>query len=135
MTAAQLAERATRPILAPPGGALVPWLIAVASLGTIAVLLVDRPVVRAPVAPAPVVSTVPPVTAPLSPRQRARAAVEALGRMTPYTSYTAAGLGYDEGRCSIYSDGNLERGRNVSWIATLCFVTGVLPQPLPGPVA
>jgi len=106
---------------------VVPWLVAAAALAALAVvvaggLLDARPPARAAAAAPPARGVV------LPPGAGAAAVSRAFGKMTPYQVQKDMGpSGGKAADCSIYSDGDLDDGANVTWAVTLCVVHPIAP--------
>jgi hypothetical protein len=98
--------------------ALAPWLVAVAAVTALAVVLAGAP-------PGGGRTGEPAATAaaslPLHPGANAVAGI--FGKLTPYSVQRDMGAsGGKAADCSIYSDGDLDSGADVTWAVTLCVV-------------
>jgi hypothetical protein len=99
-------------------GTIAPWLVAVASCCALLILLL------APLEGRPARRTSPAAPRLTLPAQAGAGAVESMfRRMTPYA--VQKDMGASKGKaadCSIYSDGDLDNGVDVTWAVTLCVV-------------
>ena len=97
---------------------LAPWLVAVAAVTALAVVLAGAPAAGGGTGPS---AAAPSALLPVRP---GATAVESIfGNLTPYSVQRDMGAsGGKAADCSIYSDGNLDSGANVTWAVTLCVV-------------
>ncbi len=120
------------PLAHPPLGLLrpavvVPWLVAAAAVAALAVVVASGLLDAGQ--PARAAAPVQPARSVVLPRGAGAAAVSrAFGRMTPYQVQKDMGpSGGKAADCSIYSDGNLDDGADVTWAVTLCVVHPIAP--------
>ncbi|MGH2997599.1 MAG: hypothetical protein ACRDN6_15185 [Gaiellaceae bacterium] len=100
-------------------GSLAPWLVAVAACTALVVVLAGARVGRSH--PAPTATPVPLAALPVL--AKAGAVENVFRQMKPYAVQRGVGpSGAKAADCSIYSDGDLDNGANVTWAVTLCVV-------------
>lgn len=95
-------------------GAPTAWLVATAACVALALVILARPLSDGPNGP------------PLSRSAPASEVERAFSGITPFT--VQRNMGASDGKdatCSIYSDGNLDTGVQVTWAVTLCTVHAI----------